>query len=658
MGVFVKISAARNLSSLLLVTLASAIILSVSHPVAAGQDHPTLRVEPNDNRRSAGRVDAGVLTLALRADRGRWQPEGPQGPSLDIEAFGEVGRPLAVPAPLIRVVEGTEIAASIHNALDEPLVVHGLCTRGGSQCPPIKVAPQQTVDMRFPSGSAGTYHYWASAQGAPIPFRELAGAFVVDRKDAPVDADRILVITEWTSLTGAQLREIMSADRPSEAFVGFKPKMTFVINGLSWPATERLTYDLDEPVRWRVLNLSSQPHPLHLHGFYFEVTSQGDGLRDTGVAPDRRRQVVTHLLPPAGTITLTWRPERAGNWLFHCHVMHHVSPDRRLSDDESQDAHGGHGGHAHGAPADAPLGMAGMVIGVKVRERASTAAELPDDTTARRRLTLIMRRASGGTDALPAAGFVLQDGDTAVAGQASAPGPPIVLRRGEPVEISVVNQLDEATAIHWHGMELESYYDGVHGFSGAGRRVTPMIAPGGSFAVRFTPPRAGTFIYHTHLHDYRQLSSGLYGPLVVVNADERFDSETDHVVVLGRNGLTSETPSILTDPDSVVINGVRRPTLVMKAGTRHRVRLINITPDDVFSVSFQDQDGPVTWTLVAKDGAAVPKPDAVASKARQAIAVGETYDFEFDAPKGRKTMWLEVRTLGGKWQAQGQVMIK
>lgn len=39
----------------------------------------------------------------------------------------------------------------------------------------------------------------------------------------------------------------------------------------------------------------------------------------------------------------------------------------------------------------------------------------------------------------------------------------LTLRRGEPVEITLVNHLPEATAIHWHGMELDSYFDGVHG---------------------------------------------------------------------------------------------------------------------------------------------------------------------------------------------------
>lgn len=103
---------------------------------------------------------------------------------------------------------------------------------------------------------------------APIPFRELAGAFVVDHPADRVERDRIMVVTEWSDLTARQLREIFTADDPTEIFVSYRPRVTFVINGLSWPATERLTYDLGEKVRWRVINLSSQAHPFHLHGFY------------------------------------------------------------------------------------------------------------------------------------------------------------------------------------------------------------------------------------------------------------------------------------------------------------------------------------------------------------------------------------------------------
>jgi FtsP/CotA-like multicopper oxidase with cupredoxin domain len=95
----------------------------------------------------------------------------------------------------------------------------------------------------------------------------------------------------------------------------------------------------------------------------------------------------------------------------------------------------------------------------------------------------------------PAFGFVLATAtNDAPPARVPVPGPTLVLKRGEPVEITLVNKLPEGTAIHWHGMELESYYDGVHGWSGIGQRVTPMIEPGGSFVVRVTPPRTGTFM--------------------------------------------------------------------------------------------------------------------------------------------------------------------
>ena len=79
-----------------------------------------------------------------------------------------------------------------------------------------------------------------------------------------------------------------------------------------------------------------------------------------------------------------------------------------------------------------------------------------------------------------------------------------------------MNELAEPTAVHWHGIELESYFDGVAGFSGDAQRISPLIAPRDSFEARFTPPRAGTFIYHTHVDEERQQPAGLAGPIVVL----------------------------------------------------------------------------------------------------------------------------------------------
>jgi manganese oxidase len=635
-----------NLSSIVLVAA-----------LLAGGAVPQLpAIAINDNRRTAGVLENGTLTLQLRAGLGLWRPEGNAGPALTIEAFGESAASLMVPAPLLRVPEGTEIIASIRNELTSAMRVFGLCERGAASCAPLDVPAGEARQVQFKTGPAGTYHYWATTTGMPLMFRavsdtQLSGAFIVDPAGGEPPNDRVFVITDWTSLTLAQLREIAGATDPGVAFNAIAPKFTFLMNGLSWPHTERLAARLNEPVRWRVVNLSTQTHTMHLHGFYFDVESTGDGVRDQRHTADAQPKVVTQLMPAGATMAMTWTPERIGNWLFHCHIRAHVSPDVRLGG--AQVDHANH--HAALGVHDASAGMAGMILGVTVLgangEREAPAGHPADEPAPVRRMTLEMRTQSKSSGYAPAFGFVLTgETDKADSVKAPVPGPTLVLTRGEPVEITLVNRLPEGTAIHWHGMELDSYYDGVHGWSGAGERVTPLIEPGGSFVVRFTPPRTGTFMYHTHMHDPRQLTAGLYGAMLVVEPGETFDESVDHVFILGRSGV---------DPTWVtVVNGHSAPQVAWKAGTRHRVRLINITPSDVFSVALQTNDGPVTWLPLTKDGAPVPSSTREPRAAKQLIGAGETYDFEVETRPGRQNLWLEVRSAGGKWQAQGQVIVK
>ena len=139
--------------------------------------------------------------------------------------------------------------------------------------------------------------------------------------------------------------------------------------------------------------------------------------------------------------------------------------------------------------------------------------------------------------------------------------------------------------------------------------------------------------------------------MLVLDSDQAFDAQIDHVIVLGRGGPDGDAP--------VVLNGERSPTMVWGSSLRHRVRVINITPDDILSVSLQSAESPATWRPLTKDGAPVPSDRAQTRPARQIIGVGETYDFEVEVPcAGVETLWLDVRSPGGKWQAQGRVIVK
>jgi FtsP/CotA-like multicopper oxidase with cupredoxin domain len=211
------------------------------------------------------------------------------------------------------------------------------------------------------------------------------------------------------------------------------------------------------------------------------------------------------------------------------------------------------------------------------------------------------------------------------------------------VVIGVKNAIHEPFAIHWHGLELESFNDGVPGWSGqTGGRIMPPVEPDKTFDVNFTPPRAGTFMYHTHGHDSRQLVSGMYGALVVLEPGVTFDPAIDHLVLLGGAG-PPPAPGV---PPGVEINRSTKPArLMVKAGIRHRFRIINITPNFTLTVSLRGESGPVQWRAIAKDGADLPPNQATKRAATLTIGVGETYDFEYE-PDGPGDLRLDVLRAG------------
>jgi FtsP/CotA-like multicopper oxidase with cupredoxin domain len=218
-------------------------------------------------------------------------------------------------------------------------------------------------------------------------------------------------------------------------------------------------------------------------------------------------------------------------------------------------------------------------------------------------------------------------------------GSVLVLTRGQPTDIVVVNRLSEPTAIHWHGIELESYSDGVAGWSGTGDRLAPSVMPGDSFTARLTLPRAETFMYHTHLNDIEQLISGLYSGIVVLEPGKRFDARRDHLFVTGWDGETR-----LPQPPHLIINGDSLPgPLLLAAGVVHRLRFVNIAPAGLIRYAIYRDTSLVTWRRLAKDGADLPPAQSIRTPSTMLIAVGETYDFEFTPDPGRYRLVAEIR---------------
>jgi FtsP/CotA-like multicopper oxidase with cupredoxin domain len=196
--------------------------------------------------------------------------------------------------------------------------------------------------------------------------------------------------------------------------------------------------------------------------------------------------------------------------------------------------------------------------------------------------------------------------------------------------------------VHWHGIELESYYDGVAGWSGGGRRVAPSIAPGDTFVARLTPPRAGTFMYHVHSERGEELASGLYAPLLVVERGATFDPRTDRVLMIATAGPGA-------DAQPPFVNGSASPdTLVFEAGTTYRLRLIDIASNDAHTLALRGPDGALaTWRLLARDGRDVSDDESTPRPARENVAAGTTRDFAFTPATPGLYEFSALRILSG-----------
>ncbi len=606
-------------------TLCFSALLFLSAATALAQAPALEEIVANQNRTPAGKLENGVLSIQLELRNGAWRAEADDGPQLFVSAFAEVGRPAQIPGPMMRVPAATTLHVTVANKLKQTAAIYGLNTRPGNAKAGITLTPGETREFTFPAGEPGTYYYWArtteffkNAFGTTIEQPLLAdaylnGAYIVDPVGA-VPADRVFVVNAMVAL----------ADVLHEKFE------VVSINGKSYPYTEPLEYTEGESIRWRVINPSFAEHPMHLHGAFYHVLSLGDFESDTAYADGDRQSVVTQDLTAGRTMMLEWKPEHPGRWLFHCHFQAHVSSIVKVpvlqqtpAPPDSRDR--ASPPHVHQDAMATMIDMAGLVLVINVKA-AHAGMPVRAGAPAPRKLDLVVapNDAAGKS---PTFSCSVRDGKKIVTSEDKAMGPPIVVTRGQATEITVVNQLQLPTSIHWHGLELDSYYDGVVG-GGTANRVTPAIAPGSSFVARFTPNRAGTFIYHTHVADSNQLSGGVYGAIIVLEPGESFDPEHDRLIVLG----TRDEPFAAT---RITINGAEDPSpMVLTHGVKYRLRMINIAPNLVANFQLGNVEHPATWHPLAKDGATLPPRLTAIGDATLHITSGETYDFEvqWDAP--------------------------
>ncbi|PKP28938.1 MAG: copper oxidase, partial [Bacteroidetes bacterium HGW-Bacteroidetes-18] len=249
----------------------------------------------------------------------------------------------------------------------------------------------------------------------------------------------------------------------------------------------------------------------------------------------------------------------------------------------------------------------------------------------------------------------------------SIPGPTLEFTEGEYAVIYVKNKMSEETSIHWHGLLLPNFFDGVPYLT------TPPIEPGHTQKYEFAIKQSGTYWYHSHT--MLQEQSGVYGSIVIQPKEKVLNYDKELVLML--SDWTNEKPmdvlrflkrgtewynikkGTATPLNQVIARGalgaqidfwkqrmegadiadIYYPAFLIngeetieypefKPGEKVRLRII----DGGASTSFWMTFGGETPTLVSADG----KDVVPVKKNKTFIGIAETYDFIVTIPQNGK----------------------
>ena len=237
-------------------------------------------------------------------------------PGLDVEAWGYNG---GTPGPLIEGVVGDRIRLYVTNKLPEPTTLHphGMLLPNGMDgvggLTQDYIAPGKTFKYEFTLTKPGTFMYHPHFDEMTQIALGMVGMIVVHPREPESRRvrDYSLMMHEWKVDIGAA--------RPDPLAMNDFNILTF--NSKSFPATMPMVAEVGDLVRIRLGNLGPMDHhPIHLHGYAFEV-AQTDG----GTVPKSARWPETTILVPVGSVrVIEFVADAPGDWAIHCHMTHHV----------------------------------------------------------------------------------------------------------------------------------------------------------------------------------------------------------------------------------------------------------------------------------------------------------------------------------------------
>jgi len=226
----------------------------------------------------------------------------------------------------------------VAEALDRSGLVRGtLAPRPGmaGPVPPLRARPLLTMrDMGIAMAGGAHGEHAGTGGGHSMAMRDPATAPQVKLDPgvamlSPMPADRLpdrptgLEDEPHRVLTYAQLRAL--APNPDQRAPGREidihltanmERYMWSIDGETFSdGAAPIPFRLGERVRVNLINDTMMPHPIHLHGHFFELVVGAPGHRP-------RKHTVNVL--PGGKAAFDFTADAEGDWAFHCHMLLHM----------------------------------------------------------------------------------------------------------------------------------------------------------------------------------------------------------------------------------------------------------------------------------------------------------------------------------------------
>ena len=173
------------------------------------------------------------------------------------------------------------------------------------------VPPGKTFAYEYDLHQEGTYFY--HSHGAMQEIMGMSGLFVIHPRETyepAVDHDISLIFQQFAILPQANV--------PNSVSMAFN---WFTINGRSGPYTTPMVVRHGSRVRIRLMNLSAMNHhPIHFHGHsWWNTATEAGRIPESAWIPGN-----TQLVGVAQTRDMEFIANNPGDWIFHCHIPHHM----------------------------------------------------------------------------------------------------------------------------------------------------------------------------------------------------------------------------------------------------------------------------------------------------------------------------------------------